>query len=69
MKIKFLLGSFLFATTEARCPEGFNEESIAGGFQCIDIDECKQGTHICHSDANCSNTEGSYACECEQGKR
>ena len=69
MKIKFLLGSFLFATTKARCPEGYKEELITGGFKCIDIDECTEETHKCHSDAKCSNTEGSYACECEKGKR
>ena len=68
MKIKFLLGSFLFATTKARCPEGYNEESLTEGFKCIDIDECNEGTHDCHIDAKCLNSVGSYECECEQGK-
>ena len=69
MKIKFLFGSFLFATTKARCPEGYYEEEIVGGFSCKDIDECDEGTHSCHLDADCTNTEPSYTCECKQGKR
>ena len=32
-----------------------------------DIDECKLGTHLCHSNANCSNTDGGYNCTCMTG--
>ena len=32
----------------------------------IDIDECK-GNHSCHEDANCTNTNGSYVCDCQPG--
>ena len=41
-----------------------------------DIDECspsglssvyRQFAHICHDDANCTNTEGSYYCTCRNG--
>ncbi len=38
-------------------------------FQLIaDIDECQTQIHDCHQDFGvCSNTEGSYACECKPG--
>ena len=31
-----------------------------------DIDECK-GSHSCHVNAACTNTNGSYVCECRPG--
>ena len=70
MKINFLFGSFLFATTKARCPDGYNKVPKPGSsdFTCEEIDECKEGTHDCHIDANCDNTLGSFTCECRQGK-
>ena len=34
----------------------------------IDIDECLDpSTHSCDSNANCTNTNGSYQCKCNQG--
>ena len=35
-------------------------------FNCLDINECN-GTNSCDSDANCTNTEGSYTCMCNDG--
>ena len=31
-----------------------------------DVDECKNSTR-CHENANCTNTEGSYSCSCNDG--
>ncbi|MBK7760126.1 MAG: hypothetical protein IPI35_27710 [Deltaproteobacteria bacterium] len=31
---------------------------------CVDIDECVDGTNDCAADADCTNTEGSFSCEC-----
>ena len=32
-----------------------------------DINECKEGTHNCSSNAVCNNTKGSYNCRCKPG--
>ena len=33
-----------------------------------DVDECgSQETNVCHSNASCSNTDGSYDCSCLPG--
>ena len=33
----------------------------------LDVDECVLRTHNCDINANCSNTNGSYACTCNKG--
>ena len=32
-----------------------------------DIDECSNSTDSCDSNANCTNTEGSFTCQCNDG--
>ena len=32
-----------------------------------DIDECANGSYICHDEANCVNLVGSYECACKHG--
>ena len=33
----------------------------------VDIDECVSGTDNCDGNANCTNTEGSFTCQCSSG--
>ncbi|XP_073903349.1 hemicentin-1 isoform X3 [Castor canadensis] len=39
------------------------------GRKCMDIDECKDGTHQCRYNQICENTRGSYRCVCPRGFR
>ena len=32
-----------------------------------DINECTNGTHTCDANAACTNTNGSYTCQCHSG--
>ena len=32
---------------------------------CLDVDECE--TDVCGNDSECSNSDGSYGCTCDQG--
>ena len=36
-------------------------------FNISDIDECSSGNHKCDPNATCTNTEGSYQCQCNSG--
>ncbi|KAJ0065491.1 hypothetical protein NL108_012446 [Boleophthalmus pectinirostris] len=37
--------------------------------RCIDINECRDGTHQCRYNQICENTRGSYHCTCPRGYR
>ena len=32
-----------------------------------DVDECTDGTHNCHANGDCLNTDGSFTCACKPG--
>ncbi|XP_067893515.1 hemicentin-1 isoform X1 [Heterodontus francisci] len=48
------------------CPSGMTK---AENGSCIDINECKDGTHQCRYNQICENTQGSYRCVCPRGYR
>jgi hypothetical protein len=33
----------------------------------VDIDECSEGSHTCGANRICTNTNGSFKCDCEIG--
>merc|ERR1712227_643126 len=52
------------------CDQGFLEETLTAADNstykvCNDIDECKDELDNCHDNAKCTNTPGSFECECE----
>ncbi|XP_060630493.2 hemicentin-1 isoform X1 [Anolis sagrei] len=48
------------------CPNGMTK---ADNGTCIDIDECRDGTHQCRYNQLCENSRGSYHCVCPRGFR
>ncbi|XP_064928861.1 hemicentin-1 isoform X2 [Columba livia] len=48
------------------CPSGMTK---AENGTCIDIDECRDGTHQCRYNQICENARGSYRCVCPRGYR
>jgi len=48
-------------------PECYNPYRTAGVQCMIDINECELETFPCHSNANCTDTNGSFICTCMAG--
>ena len=51
-------------TLDCRCKDGFERDETG---ICVDIDECLTNGDICDVNADCSNTDGSFECECHEG--
>ncbi|KAJ8379625.1 hypothetical protein SKAU_G00004030 [Synaphobranchus kaupii] len=47
------------------CPSGFSISPHSN--TCQDIDECAQGSHVCHYNQQCVNTVGTYRCQARCG--
>uniref|UniRef100_A0A3B4XL25 Hemicentin-1-like n=1 Tax=Seriola lalandi dorsalis TaxID=1841481 RepID=A0A3B4XL25_SERLL len=47
------------------CPSGFTISTDTN--TCQDIDECSQGSHMCHYNQQCVNTVGTYRCQAKCG--
>ncbi|KAG7241454.1 hypothetical protein INR49_025655 [Caranx melampygus] len=47
------------------CPSGFTISTETN--TCQDIDECSQGSHMCHYNQQCVNTVGTYRCQAKCG--
>ena len=45
------------------CQTGFT----GNGKNCTNIDECAENSDDCHSNATCTDTEGSFTCACNVG--
>ena len=60
-----LIKTTLVGTYFCECNEGF--ELPVGTQQCDNINECKEGIHVCHLNADCTDTAGSYTCACFSG--
>ncbi|XP_052745151.1 fibrillin-2 [Bicyclus anynana] len=48
-----------------KCQEGTRVRP--GGTICEDIDECREGSHLCDRFQNCINTFGGHECRCKNG--
>ena len=64
-----MLQSWLFSCVECL---GLYTMYEVGGLYCflfffLDLDECKDKTHQCDVNANCTNIPGSYNCTCRPG--
>ncbi|XP_071473960.1 adhesion G protein-coupled receptor E2-like [Marmota flaviventris] len=57
--------------TACRCKPGFASSSVEVFTNplvtCHDMDECSSGQHKCHRSTTCTNTKGSYSCQCRPG--
>ena len=53
---------------DCECREGFRLHP--SNFECVNIDECLVslvGEPVCHTWADCTDTEGSFECKCKDG--
>ena len=43
------------------------DPSAESGTECVEDNECKDGTHACPANSYCVNTDASYECDCYDG--
>ncbi|XP_071804456.1 uncharacterized protein [Asterias amurensis] len=56
-----LNGGTCIAPNQCRCRTGYSTP------RCSDVNECSDGSHGCHMNADCTNTQGSHTCTCRDG--
>ena len=49
------------------CKLGKSQKWITAIVLISDINECEDATHMCSSNASCTNSAGSYECKCFEG--
>ena len=52
---------YIFCIATGYVPDPSDNDS------CINVDECDRNTHNCASEATCTDTEGSFDCDCNDG--
>ena len=40
---------------------------MTNGTECVNINECEEGSHTCKNDDDCIDNDGSFDCSCEEG--
>uniref|UniRef100_A0A0G4HQL1 EGF-like domain-containing protein n=1 Tax=Chromera velia CCMP2878 TaxID=1169474 RepID=A0A0G4HQL1_9ALVE len=72
-QVKDLQGPFSFFRFTVRRVQNPTADFACGDLALLyaaswtEVDECAEGTHSCHSEANCTNTNGSFVCSCFLG--
>lgn len=57
-----------FSNPHVNCSEVLGISDARWAYDnCPDVDECGLGLHDCHPQAVCTNTDGSFSCQCRQG--
>lgn len=57
-----------FSNPHVNCTEVLGTSDARWAYDhCPDVDECGLGLHDCHRHAVCTNTDGSFSCQCRKG--